>query len=59
MLSNDNGFMNTYPSKPESNIGRNNTKSNDPEYTLIPKTNPFDQRTLFARFKINDNSTSG
>ena len=43
MLSNDNAFLNTYATNP------NSTK----------KLNPFDQRTLFARFKVNTNNASG
>ena len=43
MLSNDNAFLNTYAST------HNSTKT----------LNPFDQRTLFARFKVNTNNASG
>ena len=43
MLSNDNAFLNTYTSKMDAKC----------------KANPFDQRTLFARFKTQAARTSG
>ena len=43
MLSNDNAFLNTYASNPNTTT----------------KLNPFDQRTLFARFKVNTNNAPG
>ena len=43
MLSNDNAFLNTYSSAPNGTT----------------KVNPFDQRTMFARFKIATNNSKG
>ena len=43
MLSNDNAFLNTYTSEKDAKC----------------RANPFDQRTLFARFKTQAARTSG
>ena len=58
MLSNDNAFLNTYASDHTTNIRKNmGGKVNGNEGRLTRQINPFNQRTLFARFKIRTDET--
>ncbi len=60
MLSNDNAFLNTYPSHQVLTKDKSITnKTKNGTDFWAKQVNPFDQRTLFARFKINSNDTSG